>query len=189
MIAVFVSIAVVGKCRFQCVPSSAAPHEIHVALHEPVLDKLLVRISFEHSRENGVGFCIRDSKIAFVGLVCLEIRAGCLFDQRLRHAEIARQRPHLRFIQIADRIDRRRVVRVPCEVSQQAFRFISGTHRQRFEFRRLIEEHDHAHPGHDIPAPPRIGLRFELHVAVDRGANIDRSLVNVQRVDNQLRVG
>ena len=93
---------------------------------------------------------------------------GALSTIALGDAEIARQRPDLRLEQIAERIDRRRVVGVPGEISQQPFGLVSGADRQRVELRRLIEQHEHARARHHVAAPARVGVRFELQVAVDR---------------------
>ena len=100
---------------------------------------------------------------------------GGFVDERLRNAEIARQRPDLRLEEIADRIDRRRVVGVPGKIPKQPFGLVSGADRQRIELRRLIEEHEHARARHHVAAPARIGIRLVLQVAVDRVADVDRS--------------
>ena len=132
---------------------------------------------------------VGDAEVAFVGLVRFEVGARRFVDHLGRHAEVARQRPDLRLVQIADRVHRRRVVGVPGEVAHQPFRLVAGSDRQRVAPRRLVEQHEHAHARHHVAFAARVGVGRVAQVAVDRVGDLDRLAVDAERVDHALRVG
>ena len=101
---------------------------------------------------------------------------------------MARERPHLRLVEIADRVHRRRVVGVPGKVAHQPFRLVAGADRQGAQPRRLIEEHEHPHARHHVAAAARIGIAGGAQIAFHRIRDLDRFHVDPKRVHNALRI-
>ena len=90
-----------------------------VARAEPVQDR--------------VGPRVADPEVALVGLALDEVGRGRLGDDHVGHAEVARQRPDLGLEQVAERVDRGRVVGVPGEVAEQSFGLVAGAERERVQ--------------------------------------------------------
>ncbi len=99
-----------------------------------------------------------------------------------------RQLPDLRLEQVAQRIDRRRVVGVPGEVAEQPLGFVAGADRQGVQLLRVVEQDDHAHARHHIALAAPVHLRVEPCVAVDRVADVHRGAAQPKLVDHQLGV-
>src|SRR5580658_1442235 len=95
----------------------AAPDEFDFFLAKATVDHGNVGIALQEARENRVRAGVADSEVGFVRLAGLEIGAWGFFDQRRRHAQIARQCPDLTLEEIADWIEGRRVICMPGEIS------------------------------------------------------------------------
>jgi len=91
--------------------------------------------------------------------------------------------------QIAERVDRRRVVGVPGEVAEQTLALVSGPDRKRAELRRLIEEHDHPAPGAHVAQPARRHIQLiRVPIAIDHRRNVDRALLDTEVPNDPLSV-
>ena len=98
-----------------------------------------------------------------------------LRDDHLRHAEVPRERPDLGLEEVAERVDRRRVVGVPGEVAEQPLGLVAGAERERAVGRGEIEQRDHAGARHDVAEAARARVRRRWRqLAVHGGADVDR---------------
>ena len=70
--------------------------------------------------QDTIGVCVGNAEIPFVGLAFDQIGRRRLGHDLLGYSDVAGERPHLCLEQVAERIDRRRVVTVPSEVAEQA---------------------------------------------------------------------
>ena len=102
---------------------------------------------------------------------------------------MSRERPHLRLEQVAERIDRRRVVGVPGEVAEQALGLVAGAERDRAVFRGRGRT---ARSCASAPsrcraarAPPWDRSRDSRRPRAD----VDRARLDPQRVDHELARG
>src|SRR5947209_8318438 len=75
--------------------------------------------------QNPVDLVIADAVVALGGLPGHEIGRGRLAEDLLGHADVARQRPHLRLEQVAQRVHGGRIVRMPREVAEQALGLVA----------------------------------------------------------------
>src|SRR5581483_9731026 len=116
---------------------------------------------------------IADPEIALVRLAHDEVRCGWLADDDIGDSEMAREIPHLRLEQVAERVDWRRIVGVPGEVAEQALRLVARAQWNAAVFRREVEQRDHAHARHDVAAPAAFGIRLVAEIAIDGRADID----------------
>src|SRR5205823_4152549 len=96
-------------------------------------------IAAEHPVEDLVGPCVADAEISLVGLSNDEISRGCLADHDLRYTQMPCECPHLGLEEIAQWIDRRRVVGVPGEVTEETLRLVSRAQGNRVVTCRLVE--------------------------------------------------
>src|SRR5687767_10535170 len=81
-----------------------------------------------------------------------------------------RQTPDLGLEEVSNRVDRRRVVRMPGEIAEQPLGLVAGTERQSLVGRGEVEQGDHAGPGHDVAQASRFH-RFSSA----RGGALDRT--------------
>ena len=144
------SIATVGSRRFQWVESSRLRTSAVSSGVKPSAAISGVAVAEQDPVEDGVGAGVGDAEVALVGLADDEIRARRLGDDHVGDAEVAGQGPDLGLEEIADGIDRRRIVGVPGEVAEEPLGLVAGAERQRAMRRGEIEQRDHAGARHDV---------------------------------------
>src|SRR5690606_31151553 len=154
-------------------PPTHQPH--FVRIHTPLL-QIRYGIPVQQPVENLIGLRVTDSQIPLVRLAPHEIRSRRLLHYLQRNSQVSRQLPHLRLVQVAQRVHRRRVVRMPGEVAHETLRLVAGAQRKGQVTRGQVEQRDHAHARHHVPTPAIISVRLLLQVAVHRGSDVHGTL-------------
>ena len=78
---------------------------------------------------------VGNAELIFVMNATDQVGRRGLVDDHFRHPEVPGQVPDLSLEKISERIDRRRIIRVPCVVSQETLRLVTRTERERLELR------------------------------------------------------
>ena len=159
------------------------PHDLHFFFNTPA--RLFTP---DQVIQNAVGVFVGDAEVSFVGLSLDQVRRGRFLHDLFRYPDVPRQSPDLRFEEVAERIDRRRVVAVPGEVAEQPLRLVARAEGQGLEFGGEVEEHDHALARHHIAQPVRVAVTDLLDEPVDGRGNVDRERGDTELVDDELRV-
>ena len=125
--------------------------------------------------QDAVGLLVRDAQVSLIGLALHEISGRRLLDDRVRHTDVTGELAHLRLEEIAQRIDRRGIIRVPREVAHEPFRLVTRPEWKRLDPRREIEQRDHTHAGHHVAPPRWIGVPVRgINVPVHRLGDVHR---------------
>ena len=181
--------ATAGQFSLPVRPLEALPHQLDLRRVEAVLHESRGQVTAQHRREDRVRAVIGNPQLVFVVDTAHEIGARRLVHDRVRNAHVSRQRPHLRLEEIAEWIDRWRVVRVPREVPEEALTLVARPQRKRVQGGGLVEQHDAPGARHEVALAKRRDLGFErFHVGVDGVGYVDRARGNAGPVDHRLGV-
>ena len=109
-------------------------------------------MSPEQPVQDGIRVVVGNAQLVVIVDAPHQVGACRLVDDLGGHAEVARERPHLRLEQVAQRVDRGRVVGVPGEIAEQPLALVAGSQRQRPQERRLVENGERPKAGREIAA-------------------------------------
>src|ERR1043165_2038332 len=132
-----------GEAAFEMGVHDTLVHLIDEPLVEARVDELRARIALiDHEVKQPVDVAVAEAQLTLVRLPLPEIGRRIFFHDDRRHADGLRQRPHLRFVEIAEQIDRRRHVAVKRAVAQEQLGLVAGArseeHTSELQSRGLI---------------------------------------------------
>ena len=142
----------------------------------------------DHRKEEPVHIAVREAELPLIGLPRPEIRRRLLFHDPRRDAESRCELPDLRFVEVAERIDRTCHVAEERAVAEQELRLVARPQDKSLFACGNIVEDDHPLARHDIPRTQPVIDAHRSQAGVHHRRDVHGLRRDRQSIQDELRI-
>jgi hypothetical protein len=151
----------------------ASAHLLYCPFRKSCLDEVIHRVALQDPVKDAIGQFVPNPDLVLVVDSCHQVGTGSLLYHCTRNSNVPCEGPDLGLEQVAQRVDRWRVIGMPGKVPEQTFALVPSPKGECTQSGRLIPDHERAKPGSkvapsEIADPGFFGCDIGIHRGGDR---------------------